>query len=145
LGNGVAAACAEHNIPIVAYSPLGRGILTGAIKSLEDIPTDSMLRAYPRFQPDVLPLNLKLVSQIEEIAQKKGCTPAQLAINWTRAVQKKANATIIPIPGATTVEKVKQNAKLVELSDQDVAELDAILEGFNVLGNRYPDFVPYNG
>ncbi|KAI0125576.1 aldo/keto reductase [Xylariales sp. AK1849] len=144
LDNGVAAACAEHNIPLVAYSPLGRGMLTGQIKSLDDIPEDSMLRRYPRFQPDTFPINIELSKKVEGIAQKKGCTSSQLAINWTRAVAKKAGTSIIPIPGATTAERVKENGKDIELTDDDVAELDAVLSKFEPAGERYPDFVPVN-
>lgn len=141
----MAEACAQHGIPVVAYSPLGRGMLTGAIKSPDDLPKGSMLRGYPRFQADAFANNLKLVNRVNEIAQKKSCTPGQLAINWTRAVSKKTGATVIPIPGATTAGRVKENSKLFDLTDQDLAELDAILDAFDVQGARYPDFVPING
>ncbi|KAI1855494.1 hypothetical protein JX265_004577 [Neoarthrinium moseri] len=145
LENGVAEACAQYDIPIVAYSPLGRGVLTGQIKSLDDLPADDMLRHYPRFQPDVFPINLEVVKHVESIAQKKGCKPSQLAINWTRAVAKKHGASVIPIPGATTAERVDENAKVVELTDEELAELDAILSKFEIQGSRYPDYVPVDG
>ncbi|KAH8676169.1 aldo/keto reductase [Xylariales sp. PMI_506] len=145
LDNGVAAACAQYDIPIVAYSPLGRGILTGQIKSIEDIPEDRLIRKFPRFQPDTLPINLELAKQVQGIAEKKGCTPAQLAINWTRAVAKQAGTSIIPIPGATTPERVDENAKLVELTDEELNELKDIVDKFEVAGNRYPDWIPHNG
>jgi pyridoxine 4-dehydrogenase len=144
LENGVAAACAEHGISVVAYSPLGRGLLTGQIKSLDDIPANSMLRHFPRFQPDTFPINLELARQVETIAQKKGCTPSQLAINWTRAVAKRAGTPIIPIPGATTADRVKENAVVLDLTEQDLSDLDQILSKFEGAGARYPDFIPHN-
>ncbi|KAL4930414.1 aldo/keto reductase family protein [Aspergillus undulatus] len=145
LENGVAAACAQYNIPLVAYSPLGRGILTGQIRKYEDIPEDSMLRVYPRFQPDTFPINLQLVEKVEELAAKKNITVAQFAINWVRALSRRPGMpTIIPIPGATTVARVEENSKVVELSDEDMAQIDAILDKFPVVGERYPDFVPTN-
>ena len=73
LENGVAAACAEHNIPLIAYSPLGRGFLTGEIKKPEDIPEGDFRKHLPRFQPDVFDQNLELVTELEELAARKGC------------------------------------------------------------------------
>jgi len=143
LTNGIAATCAEHNIPIVAYSPISRGMLTGQIKSIDDLPEDSMLRGYPRFQPDTFPINIELVKQVETIASRKGCTPAQLAISWVRCLSKKPGMpTFIPIPGATTEERVKENAQFFELTDGEMAELDEILAKFPVVGDRYPDYIP---
>ncbi|ORY13773.1 NADP-dependent oxidoreductase domain-containing protein, partial [Clohesyomyces aquaticus] len=89
LENGVAEACAELDIPIVAYSPLGRGFLTGQFKKFEDLPEDSMLRLFPRFQPDVFDENLKLVTEVEKIASKKGCSNVQIAMGWVIAHSKK--------------------------------------------------------
>ncbi|KKK12444.1 hypothetical protein AOCH_000426 [Aspergillus ochraceoroseus] len=131
LENGVAAACAQYNIPLIAYSPIGRGMLTGQIKKLEDIPEDSMMRRYPRFQPGNFEINLQLVEQVEAMATKKGCTPAQLAINWVRALSRRPGMpTIIPIPGATTVERVEENSKLIELTDEEMEEIDTTLAKF---------------
>ncbi|OTA58453.1 Aldo/keto reductase [Hypoxylon sp. EC38] len=145
LENGVAAACAQYGIPLIAYSPLGRGILTGQIKKLEDIPEDSMLRRFPRYQPGNFEINLQLAAQVEEMAKKKGCTPAQLAINWTRAISRRPGMpTIIPIPGATTPERVEENSKLVEITDEEMAEIDATLAKFTPVGERYPGNVPVN-
>lgn len=88
-GNGVAAICAEHNVPIVAYSPLSRGFLTGEIKSFNDIPEGDFRRGFPRFQPENFAANLKIVKEVEKLAQTKGCTTAQIAINWVRSQSKK--------------------------------------------------------
>lgn len=90
--NGIAAACAEHNIPIIAYSPMSRGLLTGKIKSSSDLPEGEFRRTMPRFQPGNLDNNLELVKEIEELASKKSCTPAQLAINWCISQSKRVSA-----------------------------------------------------
>ncbi|KAI0598245.1 pyridoxal reductase [Biscogniauxia sp. FL1348] len=142
LENGVADACAQYGIPLVAYSPMGRGMLAGQYKSLEDIPEDSLLRHMPRFQPGNFEINLQLVKQVEDMAKKKGCTPAQLAISWTRALSRRPGMpTIIPIPGATTAERVEENSREVELTDEDMAAIDATLAKFTTAGKRYPDFI----
>ncbi|KAL4749343.1 hypothetical protein BDW72DRAFT_178422 [Aspergillus terricola var. indicus] len=143
LENGIAAACHQYGIPLVAYSPLGRGLLTGQIKTLDDLPEDSMLRRYPRFQPDTFEINVQLVHKVEELAAKKGCTPAQFAINWVRCLSRRPGMpTIIPIPGATTVARVEENSKVVELTDSEMEEIDAILAKFEPVGERYPAGVP---
>ncbi|KAI1119660.1 pyridoxal reductase [Nemania sp. NC0429] len=144
LYNGVAEACKQYDIPLVAYSPIGRGFLTGQIKSYDDIPEDSYLRHIPRFQPGGnFENNIKLVHQVEALAKQKGCSAAQLAISWVRALNGRPGMpTIIPIPGATTAERVRENAEIVELTDEEMAAIDKILDGFKPLGRRYPDFVP---
>jgi len=140
LTNGVAAACARHNIPIVAYSPLGRGLLTGQIRSVADIPAGDFRLHMPRFQPENFNINLELVAQVEALAKKKGCTPAQLALGWITSLQRRPGMpTIIPIPGATTAARVEENARQVELSDEEMAEIDATLAKFEVAGGRYPE------
>ncbi|OLN81086.1 Pyridoxal reductase [Colletotrichum chlorophyti] len=145
LTNGVAAACAQYNIPLIAYSPVGRGVLTGQIKSVDDIPEGDFRRYMPRFQPGTFEINLRLVDQIEQLAAKKGVTPAQFAINWTIALSRRPGMPeIIPIPGATTAARVNENAKLVEITDEEMAEIDATLAKFEVVGARYPAAVPMN-
>jgi pyridoxine 4-dehydrogenase len=89
LSNGVAAICAEHNIPIVAYSPLSRGFLTGELKSFNDIPEGDFRRGIPRFQPENFDANLEIVREVEKLSKEKGCTTAQIAINWVRSQSKK--------------------------------------------------------
>lgn len=116
-------------------------MLTGQIKSISDVP--EQLRRWPRFQPENFDVNLQLVAQVEELARKKGCTPAQLAINWTKALSRRPGMpVIIPIPGATTAERVRENAKEVELSDEEMQEIDATLAKFEVKGTRYPSSIP---
>ncbi|KAL3462140.1 NADP-dependent oxidoreductase domain-containing protein [Aspergillus heterothallicus] len=145
LENGVAAACAKYDIPLVAYSPIGRGLLTGQIRKFDDLPKDSMLRNYPRFQPENFEINMELVRKVEELAAKKGCTPAQFAINWVRALSNRPGLpTIIPIPGATTSERVEENSKVIDITDDDFAAVDAILSKFTTAGGRYPAHIPQN-
>jgi pyridoxine 4-dehydrogenase len=89
--NGVTAACAEHNIPIVAYSPLSRGILTGELKSPDDIPEGDFRRMLPRFQPENFHINLEIVDEVKKLASQKGCTTPQIAINWVKCQSKKVS------------------------------------------------------
>ncbi|KAJ5212508.1 uncharacterized protein N7498_004154 [Penicillium cinerascens] len=125
LENDIAKTCAELNIPVVAYSPLGRGVLTGAVTSLADIPEGDMRRHMSRFQEENLQHNLKLINEI--------------ALAWIRSLSGKPGMpTIIPIPGGTTVDKVVQNMSGVQvLSDEELAEVDAILKQHTVAGPRY--------
>ncbi len=138
LSNGVAATCAELSIPVVAYSPLERGFLTGEIKSFDDIPEGDFRRYLPKFQPDVFPKNLELVKELEKLANKKGCKPAQLGLAWVKSMSGKPGMpTIIPIPGATTEDRVVENSKDVKLTNADLEEIDGILSKAVVIGDRY--------
>lgn len=138
LTNGIFKACAKNGIPVVAYAPLGRGILTGEIKSYDDIPEDSMLRHYPRYSPENFPKNLELVKSIEAIAKSKACTPGQLAISWVRYLSSvEGNPVVIPIPGATKESRIVENAKEVTLEKQDIEKIDSILSSFKAVGGRY--------
>ncbi|KAJ2904170.1 uncharacterized protein MKZ38_008791 [Zalerion maritima] len=146
LENGVAKACAEHGIPLIAYSPLGRGVLTGAIKSIADIPEGDFRRHLPRFQPGAFEQNLKLVAAVEGMAKKKGCTPGQLATGWAIGLGKKPGMpVIIPIPGATTEGRVNENCTQVELTDAEMGEIQTLMSQFEITGGRYPDGHPIEG
>lgn len=135
--NGVAETCAEHGIVLVAHSPLGMGALTGTIKNLDDLPKDSPLRFLPRYQPDVYPGNVELITAVEKIAQAKGCTTTQLALNWLKGHSSKSGMPIIvPIAGARSEERVRQNAVDIDLTDDDFREVDSILKSFPVKGLR---------
>lgn len=138
LTNGVMDTCAELGIPIVAYSPIGRGMLTGQIRSYDDLPEGDLRRRFPRFQPENFSKNLDLVHKLENLAKKKGCTPAQLAISWVRSLSETGGrGVVIPIPGATTEERVVENTKEVELNENDLKEIEHILATTEVLGDRY--------
>lgn len=94
------------------------------------------LRMLPRFQPGNSEINMQLVQQVEEVAAKKGCTPAQLAINWTRELSLRPRMPkIIPIPGATTIVRVEENSKVVDLMDDEMALIDATLTKFTPAGS----------
>lgn len=138
LENDIAATCGELGIPIVAYSPLGRGFLTGEVKSLDDIPADDFRRHFPRFQPEVFEKNLEMVEELEKLAKKNGCSPAQLALAWIKQLSGKPGMPeIIPIPGATTVKRVEENVQMITLKQPELEEIDKILKSMLVFGDRY--------
>lgn len=139
LENGVAEACAEQGIVLVAHSPLGAGMLTGQIQSLDDMPANDYHRMFPRFQPENFAINLELVSKIKEVAQGKECSSAELALSWIKIQSKKPGMPFfVPVAGARSEQRVEQNSTDVPLSDVDMAEIESILEKFPVAGGRYP-------
>ena len=98
-----------------------------------------MRRIFPRFQGENFETNLKLAKEVDRLAAKKGCTSAQLALGWVRTLSKREGMpTIIPIPGTTGIERVKENAVEVELSEEEMREIQGVLESNGVLGDRYP-------
>lgn len=120
-------------------APLGRGLLGGQIKSIDDLAPDDMKRHMPRYKDGNLEANLKLVEKVEALATKKGCTPAQISINWLLALSKRPGMpVIIPIPGSSNPERIKENATIVDLTSEDLAEIDGMLKGFVAAGDRYP-------
>ena len=138
LTNGVAAVCAELRIPIVAYSPLGRGFLTGEIKSPDDIPDGDFRKTLPRFQPENFGKNIEMVERLREIAEKKGCSPAQLALAWVKQQsEQRGMPAIIPIPGATTEKRVRENLQEIRLGELELKDIDQILKSAEIIGDRY--------
>jgi aryl-alcohol dehydrogenase-like predicted oxidoreductase len=128
--------CRELEIGFVAYSPLGRGFLSGQIRRLEDLAPDDWRRNNPRFQGDNFARNVALVTRIEQLARVKGCTPSQLALAWVLA----QGDDIVPIPGTKRVRYLEENAAAADLH-LTAAELAAIDEASpkNVAaGDRYP-------
>ncbi len=127
----------ELGIGLVPYSPLGRGILTGAIKSLDSLASDDFRRHNPRYQGTALDNNLALVTKIEEIARAKGVTPGQLALAWVLA----QGQDVVPIPGTKRVSYLEQNvaAASVHLDTDDLTKLDEAVPREAVAGARYPD------
>jgi len=128
-------ACRELGVAFVAYSPLGRGFLTGRFTSVDDLPPDDWRRSNPRFQGDNFGRNLDLVKQVESLACAKGCTPAQLALAWLLS----RGPDVIPIPGSTRAERVEENANAtrVQLMPDEIASLESI--GPRVAGQRYAE------
>ena len=131
----VLPTCRELGIGFVAYSPLGRGFLTGQVKRFEDFAPDDFRRNAPRFQGENFKKNLDLVKKVEEIARKKNCTPSQLALAWVLA----QGEDIVPIPGTKRVKYLEENvgALDVQLTPQDLAEIEGIFPKGAVAGERY--------
>jgi aryl-alcohol dehydrogenase-like predicted oxidoreductase len=135
--DGIIETCKELGIAFVAYSPLGRGFLTGQIKKFEDLDPDDYRRFSPRFQGDNFQKNLKLVDKIEAMAKLKGCTPAQLALAWVLA----QGNHIFPIPGTKHIKYLDENinAVNVRLSNYDLKEINDIAPKGTASGLRYPE------
>jgi aryl-alcohol dehydrogenase-like predicted oxidoreductase len=135
--DGVLAACRELGVGFVAYSPLGRGFLTGQIKRFEDLAADDYRRMSPRFQGDNFRKNLDLVARVEEIAAEKRCRPSQLALAWVLA----QGDDIVPIPGTKRVAYLEENvgALDVRLTRDDLARIAAVMPPGAAAGLRYPE------
>jgi len=132
----ILATVRDLGIGFVAYSPLGRGFLTGQFRSFEDLPVDDIRRTSPRFQGENFPKNLEIVKKIEDLAKTKGCTPSQLALAWVLA----QGNDIVPIPGTKRAKYLDENlgATSVVLSSEELAQIDAILPVGSATGDRYP-------
>lgn len=128
--------CRELQIGFVPWSPLGRGFLTGEIKTFEDLDANDWRRVSPRFQGDNFGRNLDLVAQIKQMASAKNCSPAQLAIAWLLD----RGDDIVPIPGTKRVAYLLENlgALDVKLTDRELALIDAVLPKGAAAGDRYP-------
>ena len=133
---GVLPVCRELGIGFVAYSPLGRGFLSGAIRSAADLPEGDWRRQNPRFQGENLHRNLALVARVEAVARDKGCTPAQLALAWLLA----QGEDVVPIPGTKKLKRLEENAAAaaITLSAQELETLNAALPPGAAAGERYP-------
>ncbi|MDE2316673.1 MAG: aldo/keto reductase [Xanthomonadaceae bacterium] len=133
--NGVLDACRRLGIAFVAYSPLGRGFLTGAIRSPDDFEADDYRRSSPRFQGDNFARNLALVDKVHAIAADKGCSPAQLALAWVLA----QGEDVLAIPGTKKRSRLDENlgALDVALTKQELAVIDAVFPPDAVAGERY--------
>jgi aryl-alcohol dehydrogenase-like predicted oxidoreductase len=135
--DGILDVCRELGIGFVPYSPLGRGFLTGRIKSVDDLAPDDYRRSSPRFQGENFGKNLKLVRRVEEMAAEKGCTPAQLALAWVLA----QGEDIVPIPGTKRRRYLDENVAALEvrLAPQDLKRIDEIAPQDVAAGTRYPE------
>jgi len=128
--------CRELGIGFVAYSPLGRGFLTGQFTKLQDLPEGDRRRQFPRFQGENFQKNLDLVQKVQQLAAKKGCKPSQLALAWVLA----QGPDIVPIPGTKKLEYLEENAGAlaVHLSESELQEIDRIFPPDAAVGQRYP-------
>src|SRR3712207_4366844 len=140
--DGVLATCAELGIGFVAYSPIGRGFLSGRIRSLDDLAPDDFRRRNPRFQGEAFAQNLELVDRVRAIADDKGVTATQLALAWVMAQSGRGeNPVVVPIPGTKRVAYLEENAAAadVRLTDDDLRRLDEAAPAGATAGDRYPD------
>jgi aryl-alcohol dehydrogenase-like predicted oxidoreductase len=120
----IVPACRQHGIGLVPYSPLGRGMLTGAVTSLSELAADDFRRTQPRFQDEHLAANLDLVEVVKDVAAAKGATPGQIALAWLAA----QGDDVVPIPGTKRVRYLEENvaAAEVDLDDDDLRRLDGL-------------------
>jgi aryl-alcohol dehydrogenase-like predicted oxidoreductase len=135
--NGQLAVARELGISVVAYSPLGRGFLTGAIKTEGDFAANDFRRTSPRFTGENFQKNLDLVREVERMAKEKSCTPSQLALAWLLA----QGSDVIPIPGTKRVKYLEENlgALDVQLSDADLDRIEEVFPAGAASGERYAD------
>jgi len=131
------AVCRELGIGFVAYSPLGRGFLTGRFKTPDDLAANDWRRNNPRFQTDNFQKNLAIVERVTHVAARKRCTPAQLALAWVLA----QGEDVVPIPGTKRRERLEENAAAAEirLSAEELREIDVLLPQGIAAGTRYPE------
>jgi aryl-alcohol dehydrogenase-like predicted oxidoreductase len=129
-------ACRELGIGFVAYSPLGRGFLTGAFRHAEDLVADDRRRHMPRFQGANFAANLRLVDAVTALAKVRGVTPAQLALAWLLH----RGEDIVPIPGTRSIVRLDENVAAIQipLTRAELAQIDQLLAGHTVAGTRYP-------
>jgi aryl-alcohol dehydrogenase-like predicted oxidoreductase len=134
---GLLKACRELGVAVVAYSPIGRGMLSGQIRSVDDLGKQDARRMQPRFAPEAFARNLVLVDQIVALAREKRVTPTQLVLAWLLAQGK----DVIPIPGTTKVERLEENlgALGIELTVEEVGRIRKVVEAAEVHGTRYPE------
>ena len=118
-------------------------MLTGRFTEVAHFKDNGIASRFPRFQAGAFEHNLSLVEKVQTIAAEKNCSPAQLAIGWVKGQSgREGMPTIIPIPGATTASRVKENAVVVELSEEEMKTIGDIVDSFEVAGGRYPDGAP---
>ncbi len=135
--DGVLDACRELGVGFVAYSPLGRGFLTGEIKKFEDLQEDDYRRTSPRFQGENFEKNLELVERIQEMAREKGCSPGQLALAWVLA----RGVDIVPIFGTKRRKYLEENvgALSINLTEDELKRIEEIVPFGAAVGSRYPE------
>jgi aryl-alcohol dehydrogenase-like predicted oxidoreductase len=133
----ILSTCRELGISFVAYSPLGRGFLTGRFKTVEDLPPDDWRRNSPRFQGENFARNLQLVRRLEQMASEKGCQASQLALAWVLA----QGEDVVPIPGTTRRTHLEENlaALHLTLSPEDLAGINEVAPKGSTAGARYPE------
>jgi aryl-alcohol dehydrogenase-like predicted oxidoreductase len=135
--NAVLSTSRELGIGFVPFSPLGRGFLAGRFKEANELAEDDSRRTYPRFQPENFERNLTIVREVEKVASRHQCTPAQLALAWLLA----KGEDIVPIPGSKKRSRVEENAGAVdiELGPEEITRLEQLVPKGSAVGDRYPE------
>ncbi|KAJ2811492.1 hypothetical protein H4S07_002030 [Coemansia furcata] len=133
--NGLLDTCRELGVTVVAYSPLGRGFMTGQIRSIDDLDKDDWRRTNPRFKPEHFANNLKLVDAFEDLAKKRSCKAGQIALAWLLAQEK----NLIVIPGTKRIKYLDENlgAGQIMLTEEEIKTLRGYVDAANVQGERY--------
>lgn len=134
--NDLLQTCRELGVAVVAYSPIGRGLLTGQIKKFEDFAATDFRHLLPKYAPEHFPKIMELVQGLQKVAQVHGSTPAQVSIAWLLA----QGPDIIPIPGTRSPQRMDENinAALLQLTNEEVKDIRALVERTEVPGARYP-------
>ena len=134
---GLLKTCRELGVAVVCYSPLGRGILTGQIKSPDDLEANDTRRRLPRFFKENFEKNLHLVEALKALAEKKTCTPGQLTLAWILA----QGEDFFVIPGTTRIKNLEENTAAIQthLSEAEAKEIRNACENANIVGERYPE------
>jgi aryl-alcohol dehydrogenase-like predicted oxidoreductase len=134
--NGLIDAAKELGVSVIAFSPLGKGMLTGAFQSASDFKEGDFRKTIPRFSDENLSTNMRIVREFQKLAEKKGCTSGQLALAWVIA------QGAIPIPGTKSAERLTENfgASDVNLSEEELKEIRKLVEEAKPQGNRYVFF-----
>jgi len=134
--NGILKACEELGIGLVAYSPLGKGFLTGAMNKTTELGENDFRRVLPRFTPEAMQANQTLVDLLKDIAEQKKATPAQIALAWLLAQKP----WIVPIPGTTKIDRLEENtaAANIKLTARDLSKIEAAASNIHIEGERYP-------
>jgi aryl-alcohol dehydrogenase-like predicted oxidoreductase len=136
--NGLIDAAKELGVSVIAYSPLGKGILTGTVSRTSDFQEGDVRKSIPRFSEENLSTNMRIVREFQKLAEKKGCTSGQLALAWVIA------QGAIPIPGTKSAERLTENfgASNVDLSEEELTEIRKLVEDAKPQGNRFVFFLP---
>jgi len=134
--NGILKACEELGIGLVAYSPLGKGFLTGAMTKNTKLGENDFRRVLPRFTPEAMQANQALVDLLKDIAEQKNATPAQIALAWLLAQKP----WIVPIPGTTKIDRLEENnaSANIKLTARDFSKIEAAASNIHIEGERYP-------
>lgn len=137
--NGVADACKELNVPIVAFSPLSKGLLTGTYRHHDDIPEgDIRKKFFPRFGREAFEQNSKVVDEVETVAMRKGCTISQVGLAWVAAQGERISTPVMPIPSVSSIARVDENMTDIRLTRLELQEIDEVLGAIEIQGGRAP-------